>query len=166
MVLELLIFDRIYRHIAAGICSNQFGFMKQRSTLQQVLVHFDCIFGLVAQLKQVGVIHLDIKKAFDTVDHNVLLERLWNCGIRGEMWNLIQSYLSHQQQCVSVRGSRSSLLAMTSGVPQGSLVGPLFLILYINDLPAGTLHSSFCCMQMMASAGLCLSLPSLAGGFG
>uniref|UniRef100_A0A1X7TEY0 Reverse transcriptase domain-containing protein n=1 Tax=Amphimedon queenslandica TaxID=400682 RepID=A0A1X7TEY0_AMPQE len=84
-VLERLIFERIYPHIAATISHNQFGFMKQRSTLQQLLAHLNNIVSIVARSKQVDVAYLDIKKAFDTVDHNLLLEKLWRCEL-GEMW--------------------------------------------------------------------------------
>uniref|UniRef100_A0A1X7VBB0 Reverse transcriptase domain-containing protein n=1 Tax=Amphimedon queenslandica TaxID=400682 RepID=A0A1X7VBB0_AMPQE len=81
-VLEYLIFGRIYPRTAATISHNKFGLIKQRSTLQQLLTHLNHIVSIVAQSKQVDVTYLDIEKAFNTVDHNFFLEKLW-CEICG-----------------------------------------------------------------------------------
>ena len=77
---------------------------------------------------------LDLKKAFDTVDHEILLNKLQFYGMRGTINKLIQSYLSEHRQYVFVNGSRSSLSKVEYGVPQGSVLEPLIFLIYINDL--------------------------------
>ena len=80
------------------------------------------------------IIYLDYRKAFDSVVHDKLLYKLWEHGICDDLWNWIRAYLTNRIQCVSVSGQTSTFLPVVSGVPQGSLLGPLFYIIYINDL--------------------------------
>ena len=81
-VFEKIVFDKIYDHIASFIiCSEQYGFMRKRSTIQQLLIHLHSLTDSVSSGHQSDVVYLDIKKAFDSVSHSILLTKLWSAGL-------------------------------------------------------------------------------------
>ena len=134
--LEKVVYNRLYNYLSKLeiLCDNQFGFRKNHSTSLALIDLYEKISLALDRNEHAVGVFLDLSKAFDTVDHNILLDKLEHYGIRGVALDWVRSYLSNRLQFVQFNGQCSSPQTICCGVPQGSILGPLFFLLYINDL--------------------------------
>ena len=117
------------------ISPNQFGFQKGKSTEDALLLFTSYLYDSMDQGEHNINIFVDFRKAFDTVNHSILLSKLELYGIRGHPLNLLRSYLLNRKQSVRFNNTYSDVSTINIGIPQGSILGPLLFLFYINDLP-------------------------------
>ena len=119
----------------------QHGFRKGRSCLSQLLEHHDRIITSL-EFNTIEVVYLDFSNTFDKVDHGVVLHKLYNLGISGQLGLWVSAFLTNRTQLVALNGALSSVSSAVSGVPQGSVLGPLLFIFHIHDIDSSITNST------------------------
>ena len=145
-IFEKIIYIQMYKYFEENnlFFTSQYGFRIDYST---ELAAFEVADRIICDMVDRGKIpfniYLDLSKAFDTIDHKILFKKSDYYGIKGTSLNLIQSYLSNRKQFVNYNNTMSDLLTIIMGVPQGSILGPLLFLIYMNDLNYSSKYFDF-----------------------
>ena len=142
-VFEKIVYNKLFNFISDNniLYDHEYGFRKSHSTQQAIITLVDRITKSQDIGDIVITILIDLKKVFDTIDHRILLRKLYSYGIRGTMFKLTESYLTGRSQYVIFDGKVSETRSIKCGVPQGSILGPLLFILSVNHISTLRFHN-------------------------
>ena len=142
-VLERIVYNRLFHYLMKHniFSPAQYGFLPNRSTELAILELQDRIMEITNNKESCVGVFMDLSKAFDTLDHKILLDKLNYYGIRGVALDWFCNYLSNRRQFVNIDGTSSGQLPISCGVPQGSILGPLLFLIYVNDLATVSKHA-------------------------
>lgn len=140
-VLEKIVYSQVYSALRQELMPQQHGFLRGRSTSSNLLLCCEYLSKIMAEPSQVDIIYTDYSKCFDRIDHLVLFRKLQQVGIRGNLFRWFTSYVHNRCQTVVLSGYASSSMFIPSGVPQGSILGPLLFAIFVNDVSSCFPHS-------------------------
>lgn len=133
-VFEMCLYSYIYSQIKSQLSIAQHGFVSKRSTVTNLTVFTECVSECLDKNTQCDAIFTDLSKAFDRIDHSILVQKLDRIGFAPSLITFFKTYLLSRQQYVVYRGHRSDVISPSSGVPQGTNLGPLLFLIFMDDV--------------------------------